>query len=210
MLPVISILFIITVFAGCSSNYGGKHFFNRNYVMPTDQDNMKLAILPIYGRYKTFSDSLLADAFLELYKPEQLVQPGLFRKKMRADKGFRKTAIEIIQKVYTQDELTRIPTLAELVTETEYNYFKEQIGKADLLLVPGEFNIISIELLGVKAGSEAKGKFRVYDLKTGGLVFIAPLKDKVNELTGKVAEDLLTERFIYQIQMSYAERFITN
>lgn len=209
-LSIILLLFILAVFTGCSSNSNAKYFFNRNYAIPADDENLTLAILPIYGRYKTFSDSLLADAFLEIYTPEQLVQPGTIRQKMREDKRFRQTAIKIIKKIYSRDELMRVPTLADLGAEAEYEYFKQQIEPANLLLVPGEFNIISLELMGLKAGSEAKGKYRVYDLKSGGLVFIAPLKDKVKELTGRVGEDLLTERFIYMIQAGYSEKFISN
>jgi hypothetical protein len=150
--------------AGC----GGRAYLNPNYRGQV-QGQPKLAIVPVLPAsdpLATQVDDAFAKAFRDKDRPELLIPPMEVRATIAKDQTLLKTLGAFQSAEYSSNEKKRGASILATINQDDLNHVRGAVRDADFLLVPRDWRVNAA--LGHTFGACT---FRLYDLKTGQLVY---------------------------------------
>jgi hypothetical protein len=160
---------VALLICGC----GGNAYLNPSYQFDL-RATPKLAIVPILPSSEplaTFLDTQFADFFAEGAKPGRLVSPSSIRKVLESDKSLLRLLSVMGGAEFPKDELKKGASIAGRVNLDDLSRMRSTFGNAEFLLVPRAWNVSGMGANTLAARTFGACVFRLYDLKSGQLIY---------------------------------------
>jgi len=180
------ILFISLLLSlSCSSS---KLFLNKKYQFENPHSRI-LAILPV-ARPDFHIDSLITDAFIQIgLEPTHVINPFETRARLNNDVEFARLMNLVLQSEHTKAQLKAGPSLLNFFSVAELQIIQERLDMADLVIIPTLLG--AIEMKCPYWSTYGLAKVRLYDLRTGTLVF-QDEGSSFSQIEGKEGIDIVT------------------
>jgi hypothetical protein len=176
-------LIIAAVVYGCAGITGEDAYFNDRYQI-NPRSATKVAIVPLTrlgpglpctGKCPPLdevTDQYFEESFRKMTSRVVVIPMNKSRAYFGRNISLLNSLLDI---TYSKQELRNDPNLKSVLALTDLSSFREQLGDADLLLVPAKFDLGSV--FGHMFGNS---EFRLYDLYTGSLIYSTAKNFNVN------------------------------
>jgi len=155
----------MAVFFTFSSSLSAKNYENKKYECQYGSLPITLAIIPVNHKFYDICDTLSVLLWSDTGYTN-LISPGSIRHVIAQDTNLLNSLIKIAEYKYSKEQRKTGPSIYSILDSTTVTKLINSIGNARLLLFPLGIGTSS---LGMVTNGEIK--MRLYDLKTGELVY---------------------------------------
>jgi hypothetical protein len=156
-----------------TASCGSTMYINKEFRLPPPSESV-LAIFPLDFHSKTINDSFEASFALSGIK--QVISPGELTKRLKLTSYYH-------TKIKSGKETDSLQTLLD---EKHYQYLVTTLSPATLLLFPSE-----LKYTGTPSSTYLDYAFKLYDLRSGILLYMNSYEDRTNKTGDKAQQELL-------------------
>lgn len=195
-----TILILSSVLLSC---IGSSNFINKKYNFEKKKA-INLAVIPPQTEFNSYIDSLIVLAFnIDDYPKTTILDPAAIRELYYGSQEIAKINNKIVTYDHTKEEISKGPNLSNILTDDEISTLRNFLAPADFMLLPVVFGAKNV-LMNNTFGSS---RFRLYDLKSGELIYDKKEDPNVN-VPGEEGKRYLLSFLIGRASVYYQDNFL--
>jgi hypothetical protein len=160
--------------------FSQKQFLNTSYKL--QKHSIKIAIIPFLQNDKLYTQAIFDDLMKDSLSSVKLADLDIVVHNIVTDSLTNASLNKIINKQYTNEELRDHPNLSLLLRAETISYLKQMLDGSDILLIPSGIKSRTVTKINGTGNTTMYGRFSLYDLNSGDLIFDLPAANKVNYL----------------------------
>ena len=188
-------------------SFAEKEYLNKNYKL--HKHEIKIALIPLFKSDKLYTQAIIENILIDSLFKVKLGDQKIISNNILNDRTLNETLRGVMVKEYSRAELKHNPNLFQFIKGDTIVNMKRLLDDSDILLIPSDIKARTVTYVNGTGNTTVFGRFRLYDLNTGELIFDYVANKKIESLIAKDDIKQLMTILLEDFHLYYWINFIT-